>query len=193
MSQIRTTSLALGMLLVMVVVGLSGCGNSNSQSTFDAQSGQHPAGWVPTGHVVAAQVNILSCTECHSDDLTGGISRVPCTLCHLGNAFAIHPVQWGQYAYALHGPFATQNGTASCANVSCHGLNLEGATGPSCTSCHMGGTNSVHPLSWNADITLHAGYVSQNGTNACRNVVCHGANLQGVFLSGPSCNACHNF
>lgn len=193
MSQIKTTSLALVMLLVMIAFTVCGCGDKNSQSNFDAQSGAHPVGWVPAGHTVSAEANILSCTGCHGDDFTGGISKVACTQCHLGNQFAVHPLQWGQFAYALHGSFAKLNGTTSCANVSCHGVSLEGATGPSCTSCHMGGPTSFHPLPWNADITLHAGYVTQNGTAACRNVVCHGANLQGVFLSGPSCNACHNF
>jgi hypothetical protein len=191
MSQIKMTSLALGMLLMASV--LSGCGDRNSQSNFDAQSGTHPAGWLPEGHKAAAQLNILSCTDCHGDDFTGGISKVACTKCHLGNQQEIHPLQWGQFAYALHGSFAKLNGTTSCANVLCHGSNLDGVggTGPSCTSCHLGGTTSHHPLPWNIDITLHGGYVGQNGTSACRNVVCHGASLQGVFLSGPGCNACH--
>ena len=188
------TSLALGMLLSLAVLMLPGCGDGNSLSTFDVKGG-HPPGWLPTGHTVAAQRDILSCTDCHGHDFAGGISKVPCTRCHLGNQQAIHPVQWGQYAYALHGSYVRRNGSTSCANALCHGTNLDGigGTGPSCTSCHMGGATSVHPLPWNVEITLHAGFVGQNGTSVCRNVVCHGANLQGVFLSGPGCNACHKF
>jgi hypothetical protein len=202
MSQIKITSLVLGVLLSMAVLILSGCGDRNSQSNFDAQSGTHPAGWLPTGHMVAAQLNILSCTDCHGDDFTGGISKVACTQCHLGNQQEIHPLQWGQFAYALHGSFAKLNGTTSCANALCHGTNLDGVggTGPSCTSCHLGGPTSAHPADWNTaadfssgQLPLHAQFVGANGTSACRNVVCHGANLQGVFLSGPSCNECHSF
>jgi hypothetical protein len=195
MSQIKGTSRALGMMLLMSVLMLSGCGDKNSQSSFDATSGSHPAGWLPTGHTAAAKLNILSCTDCHGDNFTGGISKVACTQCHLGNQLEIHPLRWGQFAYALHGSFAKLNGTTSCANALCHGTNLDGVggTGPSCSSCHMGGATSKHPLPWNTDIELHAGFIGQNGSTACRNVVCHGANLQGVFLSGPGCNACHSF
>ena len=195
MSQIRTTSLALGLLLSMFMFSLSGCGDTNSQVTFGSDSGKHPASWLPSGHTTAAKANFESCTECHGSDFSGGISQVACTQCHLGNEEAVHPLGWGQFAYALHKPYVQQNGTTRCSTVDCHGVNLEGVagSGPSCTSCHMGGAGSVHPLSWNADITLHGGFVGGNGTSACRNVVCHGANLQGVFLSGPACNACHNF
>jgi hypothetical protein len=255
MSQIRTSSLALGMLLSMFLFSLSGCGDTNSQVTFGSDSGQHPATWLPDGHKTAAQTKIEACTECHGGDFSGGISKVACTKCHLGDQETIHPLDWGQLAAIKHksyvaangtdrcanafchgtkldgaggtGPscsschlggvasvhpltwaepdadpslhdhasYVRQNGTAACGNVVCHGADLKGVqdSGPSCSSCHLGGPTSVHPLPWKADITLHGGYVGGNGTAACRNVNCHGAFLQGVFLSGPACNACHNF
>ena len=195
MSQIRKTSLALGLLLLLFVSVLSGCGDSNSQANLDATSGKHPAGWLPTGHKTAAQAHPETCTECHGSDFTGGISKIACTECHLGNQESVHPLQWGHFAYALHGSYVTINGTASCANALCHGTNLDGVggTGPSCTSCHIGGPTSFHPVEWNTNFVLHGSYVGQNGTASCRNTACHGANLQGVFLSGPSCNICHNF
>lgn len=194
MSQIRTTFLALCLLLL--VFALSGCGDKNSQGDVNPVTGAHSYIWLTSaGHPVVAKAQINSCAECHGGDFKGGISKVACTQCHLGNQFEVHPLLWGQYAYALHGGYVKQNGTAGCSNLNCHGTDLAGVagSGPSCSSCHMGGPTSSHPLAWNADITLHASYVGQNGTSSCRSIVCHGSNLQGVFLSGPSCNACHNF
>jgi len=196
MSQIRKTSLSLGLLLLLFVFMLSGCGDTNSQSNLDATSGKHPAAWLPTGHKTAANEHPETCTQCHGSDFLGGISKVSCTQakCHLGNERAVHPLQWGAFAYALHGSYATNNGPASCATALCHGTNLEGVgNNPSCTSCHIGGPTSFHPVAWNSDILLHASYIGQNGSSSCRNASCHGANLQGIFLSGPSCNACHSF
>jgi hypothetical protein len=224
MSQIKLAALLLSLLLSMLFLVLTGCGNPNSQANFSSDTGTHPAGWLPDGHAVAATNQIatatFNCTDCHGNDLLGGISKVSCFTpansgstststsgCHLGNDLQVHPLQWGQYAYALHGTYVQlQDPTAaSCANVSCHGASLTGVSGsgPSCTSCHLGGSAfSVHPTGWNtaADLAtptppgpLHAQYVGANGTTACSNTVCHGTNLQGVFLSGPSCNTCHAF
>jgi len=208
MSQIKITSLTMGLLLSMSFLVLTGCGDNNSQVNFSSNTGEHDAGWLPTGHKTAAnnQVanNTVNCTECHGDDLSGGISRIACTDCHLGNGREVHPLQWGEFAYGLHASFVTNNDptAATCANVNCHGAGLTGVagSGPSCTSCHLGGSAfSAHPAGWNtaADLSspvpLHAQFVGSNGTTSCRNAVCHGANLQGVFLSGPSCNACHSF
>lgn len=200
MSPIRTSSLALGLLLSLFMFLLSGCGDKNPQADYNPQTGAHPASWLPGGHKTAAIDRLESCSECHGSDFTGGISKVACTQCHLGNEEQVHPLLWGQYAYALHGSYSKQNGNTTCANVNCHGANLTGVaeSGPSCTSCHMGGLQLVHPTTealWMdaANQGFHALYVGQNGTASCRNVVCHGPSLKGVFLSGPSCNACHNF
>lgn len=122
-------------------------------------------------------------------------SGVSCTSCHLGGVDSVHPTSWGELTYYYHAVYARANGTSSCANVNCHGATLEGVSGsgPSCTSCHMGGVNSVHPAAWNADITLHKPYVGTFGTSACATAVCHGSDLKGVYLSGPHCNVCHTF
>lgn len=204
MSQIIKPSLALGLLLSLIVFMLSGCGDKNSQADLNPTSGKHPSTWLPADHVVAAKDHPEACTECHGSDFTGGISNIACTKCHLGNQEKVHPVLWGQYAYALHGSYVTQNGTASCANVSCHGTTLSGVSGsgPACLSCHMGSNTAIHPLSWIPRYTTapgisptnlpdHGAYVNNNGTGSCVNVVCHGASGQGVFLSGRSCRACH--
>ena len=207
MSQINKTSLAsviLSIVLLLPFFLLAGCGDKNSQSDLDPVSGQHPANWLPTGHKVEAKAHMETCAPCHGDDFGGGISKVACTQCHLGNQLSVHPNQWGPFAYALHGSFVKVNDpiAATCANVNCHGTKLDGVggTGPSCTLCHVNGNKfSAHPVDWNtlADMSSpapkHAAFVGSNGTTVCSNIVCHGQNLQGVFLSGPSCKACHNF
>ena len=202
MSQVRKTSLKPFLLLLLSVFLLAGCGNSNSSTDFGtgpgttrAVSGIHPSDWLPSGHETAAKVNILTCTDCHGNDFAGGTTNIACTKCHLGNQQSVHPVQWGNFAYALHGSYAKLNGTASCANVNCHGVNLEGVqgSGPSCTQCHLGGPTSKHPVAWNTNIVLHRDYVGSKGSSSCSVSVCHGADLKGVFLSGPSCGTCHSF
>lgn len=194
MPQITTRYLML-VLVSLLVLPLFGCGDRNPQADLNPATGKHsdPA-WLPAGHTAAVQDHGYSCTECHGADLSGGISQVACTSCHLGNARQVHPAGWGQFAYALHSQFVKQNGTASCAVASCHGSDLGGVSGsgPSCSSCHLGGPLSAHPQSWNADIiSFHAGYGSSYPTSACATAVCHGTDLKGVFLSGPGCNACH--
>lgn len=88
---------------------------------------------------------------------------------------------------------AVQNtGTAACQE--CHGEDLSGGIAKvSCTRCHLGGALSVHPAAWegSAILTLHGQYVVANGSDSCKNTVCHGDTLRGV--SGPACNSCHSF
>jgi len=209
MSQIKILSLALGLLLL--VCTLSGCGDKNSQADLNPATGAHSSTWLPTDHATAA-------TNCHGSDFSGGISKVACTQCHIESAEAPHPSfwnytskqpnAWGKYAYALHANYVRQKGTAACANVNCHAADLGGVTGsgPSCSSCHMGGPLSAHPTNWRVQLTQpgnpphaqvatvlpdHGAYVNTNGTSSCRNVVCHGNLGQGVFLSGPACQMCH--
>jgi hypothetical protein len=124
----------------------------------------------------------------------------------MGDQQNVHPLDWGYLAYAKHSDYVTQNGIASCNNVYCHGTSLTGVTssGPSCSSCHLGGPMQVHPGSytdkqtdfdnWATNTTssnFHGTYVATNGVNSCENAVCHGTNLQGVTNSGESCQACH--
>ena len=193
MPQIRITSLTPFILLLLSGFLLAGCGDSNPQVKFDSVSGKHPNNWLPSGHTTEAKAHPENCADCHGADYLGGTSKIACTQCHLGNKDSIHPVQWGNFAYALHGRYAQVNGTTSCANANCHGAALDGVggTGPSCSQCHLGGPNSKHPAAWNTNITLHKGYVALNLTSSCKNTKCHGADLKGVFLSGPACSACH--
>jgi hypothetical protein len=201
MLRVRKTSLEPFLLLLLCVFLLAGCGGGSSQNetplaqqpVVTAQT--HPAGWLPNGHAAEAKASVETCIVCHGTDLTGSTTHVSCTQCHLGSPGSVHPTQWGNFAYALHPVYVKQNGTSTCANVTCHGLNLEGVpgSGPSCTQCHMGGIFSKHPVEWNTNIELHKDYVASNGSSSCRISVCHGTDLKGVFLSGLSCGTCHSF
>jgi hypothetical protein len=195
MSPIRKHFLTPFWVLMPFCFWLAGCGDTHPEATFNTGTGQHVSGWLPSGHKAQAQANMEACADCHGADFLGGIAKVACTQCHLGNQNSFHPVQWGNFAYALHGNYARLNGTASCANVTCHGADLTGVagSGPSCTQCHIGGITSFHPIVWNTNIVLHKDYVALNGDSSCRNGACHGANLQGVFLSGPGCQTCHPY
>lgn len=209
MPQIRRSSLALAALLSLSVMALSGCGDQNSKATFDSTTGQHVAGWLPSGHKDAAKANLTGCTDCHGPSLDGGISNVDCTQCHLGSATSVHPVLWKTLAYALHAGYVGVNGNTSCSVAACHGTDLMGVanSGPSCLDCHMAGS-AVAPQTheWIANTTAghiagHAGYfdgTTDRSYASCRNVACHGGAGEtspppGVFASGPSCESsgCH--
>lgn len=197
MSQIRQGYPLLAMLLLLVCFSLAGCGSANDSSTFNPdKGGSHTAaGWLPTGHKTAAIADLTSCAQCHGADYAGGISGISCSSCHMGGVASIHPA-WGTPIYHAHESYLTRNGndTSGCANVFCHGTKLDGAggAGPSCTSCHMGGVASVHPAEWSGDkIGLHKTRAGYTTYDSCRNIVCHGAALEGVDQSGHSCYVCH--
>lgn len=82
----------------------------------------------------------------------------------------------------------------------CHGEELNGGiAGVTCTQCHIGGAESVHPLDWQDTSATpngkvkHRWYVIQNGTVSCENQYCHGASLAGVTDSGNNCADCHTY
>lgn len=204
MPQITKPSLALAMLCCLLALLLAGCGDKNSNANYDPDRGEHPSGWLPSGHAAAAFGQMNSCTPCHGSDFNGGgISKVACSQCHLGNQTNVHPLGWGHFAYALHSEYVEANGTGACANVNCHGTNLQGGAGPSCSSCHLGGPLSAHPTNWVRRFTTapgiaptnlpdHGDYVNANGAARCSQAVCHGTGEPGGILqTGRSCTACH--
>jgi predicted CxxxxCH...CXXCH cytochrome family protein len=194
MSQI-TTYRIVGLLLISGLLLLSACGSEkNRDSLYDADQDQHVAGYLPAGHKTAAQEDEAACTECHGSDYSGGISNVSCTQCHLGGVNSVHPLDWGNSIDAVHGSYVGTNSNTACASTYCHGTDLGGVTdsGPSCTSCHLGGIDSFHPASFGTGsqvIPNHASYVLANGATGCENAACHGTDLSGGV--GPACTSCH--
>ena len=76
----------------------------------------------------------------------------------------------------------------------CHGASLDGGIAKvSCTLCHLGSAESVHPTQWgNYAYARHKSYSTAQRTATCATAVCHGSALQGVAGSGPACaTACH--
>lgn len=135
MSQIMTRG-RVCILFCILVLAITGCGTPNDQNPFDPDTGQHKntVDWLPSAHADAASVNIGSCQGCHGEDLLGGIVGEGCTTCHIGGPTSAHPASWT--TVTAHGPYVSSNGASSCRNGLCHGVNLEGVTGPACKSCH---------------------------------------------------------
>jgi len=194
MSQITKFTMA-GLILLGGLLFMAGCSSSdpNSNSPYYAASG-HPDNWLPAGHMNSAVADKSACAECHGTDYTGGISGVSCDQCHLGGVNSVHPLDWGTSINSAHATYVNTNGNMACATAYCHGTNLEGVdnSGPSCTSCHLGGTSSIHPDSFGTGsqiILNHGSYVQTNGSSGCATAACHGTNLQGGV--GPACTSCH--
>ena len=135
MSQIMTIG-RFSLLFLIGLMGLAGCGSSTPNDK--ATTTPHMAGWLPAGHSIKAKVDNASCQECHGADLSGGISGVGCTGCHLGGPTSAHPIAWGDAILTTHGKYVVANSSNSCRNGYCHGPYLQGVadSGPSCSSCH---------------------------------------------------------
>ena len=202
MSQIKITSLAIGLLLSLLA--LAGCGDRNSQATFDPATLKHihPDTWKFT-HKTEALANLNSCTECHGD-FTGGISKVSCSQCHLGGVDSAHPLSWGKNTPGdtdsiIIGHRNSYN-PARCTTETCHAA---GGTAQQklCTSCHVWSATSKHPEDFTlatSGFTSHANYVNTNTNASCAVASCHGIDLlanttvqSSVSAFGPSCHACH--
>ena len=220
MPQITRPSLVLALLCWLLALTMAGCGDTNSKSDYEPERGEHPEGWLPSGHAKAALGHMDTCTPCHGTNLRGGISKSSCTQCHavgtgapgegpIGSVTDVHPWGWGDFAYALHAQFVRENGTAECDNRFCHGESLqggEGGGGPSCSSCHLGGPLNAHPLNWERRFTTnpgvpvptilpdHGDYVNANGPARCNIRECHGTgDPSDTFIpTARPCVACHD-
>jgi hypothetical protein len=140
MSPIKVISSTRVLLLLLVCISLSACGDPNNSRTFDPETGTHPENWILSKHKdTALATGVKPCFDCHGENGVGGTSNVACNNCHMGGPLSLHPVEWGSGISNLtlnHGAYmATHNGD-KCATVYCHGTNWEGSTGPACTACH---------------------------------------------------------
>lgn len=126
-------------------------------------------------------------TQCHGEDLEGGVSGISCNSCHTG-----FPHQAGWEQASQHGTYVVANGLADCAN-GCHGTDFSGgSSGVSCTSCHADYPHT--DVNWTASgsASVHAGtfiqLIADGDATACQE--CHGANYDRDF-DGTSCLTCH--
>lgn len=159
MPQITRPAQAIVMFWCLLGLSLGGCGDENNRSSYDPHLGAHPEDWLPARHAVAAFADPEDCTPCHGDDFSGGISKVACTQCHLGNAFDVHPVEWGAHDYAQHDDWIRRAVTQAGASLDTR-IGLLGTT--------------LQPQATQATAT-------------CATVYCHGVDYRGVANSGPSC------
>ena len=191
MSQIMTLYRAI-LACALPLVLFTACGTPNEQAPFDSDAQAHTSAWI-SEHSAAANASTTTCAGCHGENLDGGISAVSCTACHLGGTTAKHPTTWTSPIAYDHSQYVALQGSSGCANANCHGTTLlGGVTGPSCSSCHIGGPASFHPLDWAGTIsTKHGQYVDINGTQSCANAQCHGVALLGIPTISPACNVCH--
>jgi len=186
MSPVTKSLMAVIMLLAGLAL-LAGCGSEKNEDTPTFEGDQHSTDWLPAGHMVVARHNQAVCAECHGSDYGGGISGVSCTSCHLGGVNSVHPISWGTGTQIdlNHAPYVMSNGATACANIYCHGANLNGVTGPACSSCHLGGS----PVTATGCTSCHgkppSGMLAPNrsGAHAAHNALPNVINV---------CDTCHS-
>ncbi len=113
-------------------------------------------------------------------------SKVSGAISYLSQSLYPHPAGWAlPEQHGLSVLSTGQLNTGACAK-SCHGENLQGASGPSCTKCHE---NYPHAEGWKTK-EKHGHFFKQRGTANCA-TKCHGEDLTGG-LSRIACNSCHS-
>jgi predicted CxxxxCH...CXXCH cytochrome family protein len=178
---------------------LFGCSAANDQAPALNSTNAHPSDW-RTAHRSAYRQKPDSCRECHGDDLTGGITKIGCSVasCHAGNhppRSIIHevPFKGTDTLNKAHGSLAKKDLTV-CQD--CHGLPGSAGSNPRFNltygslpaGCESSGCHNqfmAHPKPWNT----HGS--AGNQANAC--ALCHGANFEGSAATGaPACSSCHS-
>lgn len=190
------------LLLALPLAG--GCGDTNSEANFNPVTKTHiAADWASAAHPAAARSDVAGCAACHGADYKGGISKVACTQCHLGDQTRVHPLAWPtDEAYVNHRNYLMADPSNVNACKVCHGAELTGAgTAPSCNNCHMVGLPVIsrHNWTWLPGTNKydgHKNYLIAKGTpydySSCRNAACHGTKLEGNQKSGGyACSLCH--
>lgn len=198
-------------IMSLMCASLWSCSNGNDNSVVLDPTGKHPALWAvaTTGGAHPAEY-ILGpgkCVECHGSDLRGGISNVSC-FSATRSGIGCHPDGPGHGAgfasAGQHGAKAKIN-LVSC--QVCHATPTSGGNprfnvvknslANGCETCHVAGT--AHPTPWLpgrgvtngvTNATSHA--TAGNLAGAC--TLCHGAALNGVGGTAPSCMSaatCH--
>jgi predicted CxxxxCH...CXXCH cytochrome family protein len=194
MPQIKPTHLLISLAMALA---LAGCGDKNDKAVFSPESG-HPSDWVQT-HKASAQTDVASCTECHGEDYSGGISKVSCTSPTAVSGFTCHvssPVDKPTECVSCHGgvsasgvptgPFGSNDPKSAPNRQFAHTKHIALA-GIGCDTCHLkAGTGTAGHAK--ADLaggrksaTVNGAFVhNDNGT--CSNVSCHGGKVTPAWV-----------
>ncbi|MEI6207103.1 MAG: CxxxxCH/CxxCH domain-containing protein [Desulfuromonadales bacterium] len=183
-----------------LLFALAACSSGNSSDAPVVDSGgEHPAGWSRTHKSwITVNKSMLpdSCTGCHGNDLSGGISRVSCM-----SSTAIS----GMRCHAAN-PAVSSSGCTSCHGYppagDAHSKHLA-LTGVTCDVCHNGaGTGTALHANGTTDLILASGFKAKTGTfsynpasGSCSAVMCHGGLPTPGWSSGSisGCTACHGY
>ena len=199
----RSRRLRPVLILILLASLAAGCstGTTTSGLGFVDARGNHPSGWIGT-HPAFARPAGKACTDCHGDDLGGGISGVSCFTasrngqgCHAtGPAF--HPANWlDKTGGNFHGA-AFQNDVLvnNLACTGCHDPNNPAEPpGFICLDCHFSidgrrvpsGSSYVH-----GQITGHGAFFPDNAViSVC--MACHETNNTFGHTPQPFCHNCH--
>ncbi len=166
--------------------------------------------------------DLATCASCHPDTMSSNGTLNVAGGKHVNGQIDLigHPAGYGDPASpAFHGPDALayleqQAGATKCA--SCHGADLNGGTGPSCTTCHASTASAIFPVGvadWKTNCTFCHGtptepftYASQlanaapphdvterlTGTNTPSKTGAHQIHLAGSAVARAfSCATCH--
>ena len=188
-------------ILAAVVFGGCSTGTTTSGLNLVDAQGNHPSGWIST-HPSFARPDGRACTECHGDNLRGGISGVSCFTasrngqgCHAGGP-AFHPLNWlDKGGTTFHGS-AFENGALinNLACTACHDpANPSEPPGFICLDCHFSidgqrvpaGSTFIH-----GQITGHTVFFTDNVVNSVC-ISCHETNNTFGNMPQPFCHNCH--
>jgi hypothetical protein len=189
-------------LLLVAGFALSACSTSRTTGSLADASGKHPSSFVDA-HPSYARPDGAACTECHGDDLRGGISKVSCfsaslngVACHpAGPAF--HPSDW------LNKTSANFHGTAFTNNVLVRDLPCSACHDPGdpalyiCLDCHFTQEGRRVPQGstyTHGQIPGHTTFgpldALNDNTSVC--VRCHETNNLFGHMPQPFCHNCHS-
>jgi hypothetical protein len=163
----------------------------------------HDTSWMNTNSSGFHGLSNTSCTtQCHGEDLNGGLSNTSCTSCHqtyphdafnknITSYFDTGITQWSDYR--AHGEYVLDTNAiekGSCATT-CHGTTLSGGSSlVACSSCHQTYPHNNFNSNWSL---THQSYVNLAGDQTCSSTGgCHTSNNQGPNTVVQSCTKkCH--
>lgn len=214
MPQIKPSHLLLSALFALA---LGGCGDKNDKAIFTADSG-HPSDWVGT-HKTSARADAASCTECHGENYTSGISKVSCMSATAISGFSCHvtsPVANLTGCVSCHGGSPSGPFGSAAPNMKSAHTKHTSLAGIGCDSCHANGgpgtaghakaaagggfnkaTVDMSALFSTSGSNGTFGYNAATGT--CSSVSCHGGQTTPAWTSSINivagdntlCKKCH--